>query len=412
MNFAKLDGLDYHISINHMPAASNPQFYPPKLNPVFTRLVQSISYVSAYYAYKVELEVAAEDIAKIKAIEDNRIVYLPNHPTLDDGVVLFMLSARLGQLFHYIVAKEAFKGWMGKFLQLIGAYSIKRGLGDRASISQTLELLQQPKSRLVIFPEGGCSYKNDTVMPFRSGAIQLPFSAMSQLVKKEGNIPDLYLVPVSIKYRYTKPMNWVIEKSLTRLEEALNIKANTTEFYPRLRAIAKQILINIEAEYGLKRIKGDWNQRIEQLKDRILHECERQLKLTPKEHIPARERVYKIQSIIDSENKELTKKQEQTYETLYRSAFRLLNFDAIYDGYVAENPTQERFLDTLTTLEREVFQIEHPSTKGRRKAFIALGEPINLKDYFAAYQEDKTTTVENLIGKIQQTVQKNVDLLA
>lgn len=395
-----------------MPDTSNPQFYPPKLNPVFTRLIQSISPLVAYFAYQVELVVTAEDIAKIKAIEDNRIVYLPNHPTLDDGVVIFMLSARLGQLFHYIVAKDNFKGWIGKFLQLIGAYSIKRGLGDRASISQTLELLQQPKSRMVIFPEGGCSYQNDIVMTFRSGAIQLPFSAMNQLVKKEGYLPDLYLVPVSLKYRYTRQMNWVIEKSLSQLEEALNIQANTTEVYPRLRAIAEKILINLEREYGVEGTKGDWNQRIEQLKDHVLYESEQQLKLTPKEHIPARERVYKIQSIIDSTDKELTKEQEQTYQTLYRSAFRLLNFDAIYDGYVAENPTPERFLETLITLEREVFQIDRPSIKGRRKAFISLGEPINLKDYFSAYQEDKTATVDSLAVRIQQTVQKNVDKLA
>ena len=90
----------------------------------------------------------------------------------------------------------------------------------------------------------------------------------------------------------------------------------------------------------------------------------------------------------------------------------MLNFDAIYDGYVGEKPTSERFLDTLTTLEREVFHIEHPAIKGRRKAFISLGEPINLKDYFAAYQDDKTATIESLTAKIQQTVQKNIDLLA
>ena len=395
-----------------MSVASNssPQFYPPKLNSVFTRLVQSISSLIGYYAYQVELVVKAEDLIKIKAIEDQRIVYLPNHPTLDDGIVLFMLSARLGQLFYYIVAKEVFRGWAGKFLQSVGAYSIKRGLGDRPSISQTLELIQQPKSRLVIFPEGGCSYKNDTVMPFRPGAIQLPFSAMNQLVKKEGDIPDLYLVPVSLKYRYTKPMNRVIEQSLSQLEEALSIQKSTSEFYPRLRAIGEKILISIEKEYGVEVTTEDWNSRIERLKDRILHDCEQKLQLLPKDHIPARERVYKIQSIIDSQDEKLTKEQEQTYKALYRSAFRLLNFDAIYDGYVREKPTPERFLDTLTSLEREVFHIEHPSIKGRRKAFVSLGEPINLKDYFSAYQEDKTATVESLAAQIQQTVQQNVDL--
>lgn len=396
-----------------MSDVSNSQFYPPKLNPIFTRLIQSISALIAYYMFQVKLETTAEDVAKIKAIDNSRIVYLPNHPTLDDGIILFMLSARLGQLFHYIVAKEVFQGLMGKFLQLIGAYSIKRGLGDRASISQTIQLLQQPKSRVVIFPESGCSYQNDTVMPFRPGAIQLPFSAMNQLAKKEADLPDLYLVPISLKYRYTNQMNEVIEKSLSQLEAVLNLQASNNEFYPRLRNIAEKVLDNIEQEYGTKsEAKDNWNQRIEHLKDRILHECEQQLDLPPKAHLALRERVYKIQSIIAPGDQELTQQQEQAYETLYRSAFRLLNFDAIYDGYVAEKPTPERFLDTLIVLEREVFQIDRPSIKGKRKAFISIGDPINLKNYFSAYQKDKTTTVESLAVSIQKTVQNNVDLMA
>ncbi len=396
-----------------MSAAPNPEFYPPKLNPVFTRLVQSISYLIGNFMFQAKLRTTAEDVAKIKAIENARIVYLPNHPTLDDGIILFMLSARLGQLFHYIVAKEVFQGLMGKFLQLIGGYSIKRGLGDRASISQTLQLLQQPKSRVVIFPESGCSYQNDTVMPFRPGAIQLTFKAMNQLAKKEAEISDLYLVPISIKYRYIKQMNAVIEQSLSQLEAALNLKTNNDEFYPRLRNIAEKVLDNIEQEYGTEsENKDDWNQRIEHLRDLILHECEQKLDLPPKAHIPLRERVYKIQSIINTGDRKLPQQQEQTYEALYRSAVRLLNFDAIYDGYVAQKPTPERFIDTLTVLEREVFQIDHPPIKGKRKAFISIGDPINLKDYFSAYQKEKTATVENLAVSIQKIVQNNIDFMA
>lgn len=83
---------------------------------------------------------------------------------------MFLLSARLGEVFHYLVAHEAFQGLQGRLLTTrLGAYSIRRGLGDRRSVAQTLELLMQPACRLVVFPEGGCSFQNDTVMPFRGG---------------------------------------------------------------------------------------------------------------------------------------------------------------------------------------------------------------------------------------------------
>ncbi len=88
-----------------------------------------------------------------------------------------------------------------------------------------------------------------------------------------------------------------------------------------------------------------------------------------------------------------------------------MNFDAIYDGYVAQNPTQERFLDTLTRLEREVFDIDKPPPKGHRQATVKIGEPFNLKDVFADAKRDRGYTVNAVMLEIQQAVQKNLDLL-
>ena len=150
----------------------------------------------------------------MRSVGNARVVYVCNHPTMEDGITLFMLSARLGQLFHYVVAYEAFKGWLGWFIQRLGCYSIRRGLGDRTSISKSLTILKQPRCRLVIFPEGGCSYQNDTIMPFRSGAIQLPMSVLAQLAKKADSpetIPNVYVVPLVLKYRYRQSMEQVID---------------------------------------------------------------------------------------------------------------------------------------------------------------------------------------------------------
>ena len=124
---------------------SETKLLPPKRNALFTRLVQSIFYLEMYFAYQINLEVSDRDIGILKEIDDKRVVYLPNHSNLDDGLVMFLFSARLGQLFHYIVAYEAFNGFIGRLMQLVGAYSIRRGVGDRSSIIQTLKILQQPQ---------------------------------------------------------------------------------------------------------------------------------------------------------------------------------------------------------------------------------------------------------------------------
>ncbi|MGL5795172.1 MAG: lysophospholipid acyltransferase family protein [Waterburya sp.] len=399
---------------------SDAQFLPPRLNPLITRLIQSIVHFVVDWVYKIRLVINDRDLAQLKAIAKERVVYLPNHSNLDDGIVVFLLSARLRQLFHYIVAYEAFQGIIGKLLQIVGCYSIKRGVGDRQSIKQTLQILQQPQSKLVIFPEGGCSYQNDTVMPFRSGAIELAFKAIAKLVEQEATVPDFYLVPLSLKYSYPDNSEAQLVSSLSRLETVLSIHPQTDDIYLRLRAIASQVLTNLETEYHLTTTnETNWNERIQNLKKHLLNYCEEKLNITPAPQVPDRERVYKVQYILNSlpESAKLT---SLNYEHLYLTTVRLLNFDAIYDGYVAAKPTPERFFATLDRLEREIFNIDRPKFKGRRQVEVKIGIPINLKEYWLIYQSNsqilesknqtsRQATINNLTQTIQQTVQTNLN---
>ncbi len=386
---------------------SDAKFIPPQLNPLFTRLIQSVFYLVAYFGYKIKFVIGDRDVAQLKAISHQRVVYLPNHSNLDDGLVVFLLSARLGQLFHYIVAYEAFQGLIGKLMPKVGVYSIRRGVGDRSSIRQTLEILQQPGSKLVIFPEGGCSYQNDTVIPFRTGAIELSFKAMEKLIKQEADIPNFYLVPVSLKYTYPQATNAQIAESLGGLEAALSIQP-AKDFYLRLRAISAQVLANLEAEYNVTPVDlTDWNQRIEYLRKHLLDYCEKKLDITPATELPNRERIYKVQAILRSLDDTTAKQSQINYEHLYQTTVRLLNFDAVYDGYVAAKPTPERFFATLDRLEREVFNIDRPKLKGLRQAVVKTGTPINLKKYYQNINHDSSRqqTINNLTQEIQQQVQ-------
>ena len=204
------------------------------------------------------------------------------------------------------------------------------------------------------------------------------------------------------------------------------------DFYWRLRAVAGALLQRLEAEFGIdvqpvelvatQTRGGDWNQRIEHLKNTMLLNYEQQVGIQPQSHLPMRERVYKIQAKLEDRYEKLSREedednshngstdeqQEAFCEKLYDDTWRLLNFDAIYDGYIAENPTQERFIDTLTTLEREVFRVEIPRSKDMRIAQVKIGEIINLKDYLDDYRQDRDATVEKLTQQVQQTVQTNV----
>lgn len=397
--------------------ATAPDFYPPKLNQSLVRLCQMVAPWAAYLYYQIELDIDYESLNQLIALRDRRVLLLPNHPTFQDPIVMFLLSGRLGQSFHYLAAYEQFQDILGPFFQAVGAYSVRRGLADRASIAQTLDLLTQPTCHLVIFPEGGCSFQNDTVMPFRTGAVQLAFQAMNRSVKQGHPVPNLFVVPISIKYRYFQPMSMVIHQSLSRLEATLGI-AKQAQNYERLRAIAEKVLTQVEQEYDICASDRErpWNDRIAVLKACVLQTCERQLGLQSAPYEPDRERVYRILNAIQvraeqEESGEAEGSSNWDEELIRKSMFRILNFDAIYDGYVAADPTPERFLDTLTRLEREVFDIDRPAPKGHRIAQVKAGSSLNLQDYFEPFQKAKSTTVNIVTQQIQQAVQDNLNHL-
>lgn len=417
---------------------SESNFYFPILNPFLVRLTQFISPYVARWFFQFELVISPDSLEQVRSLQQQRLLLLPNHPTFQDPIVIFVLSAKLGQAFYYLAAYELFNGQLGGIFQRLGVYSIRRGLVDRPSIAQTLELLTQHSCRLVVFPEGGCSFQNDTVMPFRAGAVQIAFQAMSKLVKQGEPLPDLYAVPVSIKYRYIKDMKQVIERTLNELEQALNLEVvSGSSSYERLRAIAQRVLVKVEQDCGVHTPATNqlpWERRISLLRTHILENCEQQLGISSNPKELARERTYRIENVLKTRASELepntgvsesdvldvdlgvspqgiSPERASSLALLDKSVKRLLNFDAIYDGYVAENPTPERFLDTLVRLEREVFDIDKPPPKGYRQARVKIGEPVNLKDFFTNYQRQRAGTVNAVTLQIQQTVQQNLDLL-
>jgi 1-acyl-sn-glycerol-3-phosphate acyltransferase len=391
------------------------QFYPPKRHSLIIWLAQKTLPWVAKLLLQVDLVVSTYSLAQLQGLKGKPYLILCNHPTFHDPMVMFLLSGRLGVPFYYLAAYEQFDAPVQRWLyQRLGAYSIRRGLADRPSIAHTIEIMQERDCRLVIFPEGGCSFQNDTVMPLRSGGVQMALQAMARRVKVGKTVRDFYVVPVSLKYRYTGDMKAAIVQALNQLEQALDLPSHgSKDYYQRLRSIAEKLLSRYEQEYSITPDPAaNWNQRIAALKFQALEQCELRLGITPAPSEPHRERVYRIRHLLSTRINTILPDGTDGWDVVRKASVRMLNFDAIYDGYVAANPTPERFLDTLVRFEREVFEIDQPQPKGHRQAIVQIGEPVNLKDYFEAYMGDRSGTVNSLLDQLHGTMQKNLNELA
>lgn len=420
-----------------LPHSLPPKFYPPQPKPWLIKLMQGLSGSIAHWAYRMDLVVSPEDLACLRQLNGDRVVLFANHPTFGEPVLLYNLSSKLHKPFYYMAAYELFQGAMRHFFQGVGVYSIRRGLLDRASLKQTIDLLLEPGCHLVIFPEGRCSFQSDRLMAFQPGGIQLAFQALGKLAKQQTKPPDLYAVPISIYYRSEGDICAVLDETLTELEAALSLApAEQSSLYARLRRVAAQVFARIEADYDLQADElpaldpQNLTPRIDALRQVILQRCEQQLGLPVNLNQPRRDRAYRIQACLQeiklaqgettlpappaslAATAESTSPAQPDLDLLQRSVERLLNLDTIYDGYVAEHPTPERFLDTLARFQRELFQVDQPRPKRNRKAHLKVGEPINLKHLWEDYGRDRAAAVERTNQAIKAAIQTNLSQLA
>lgn len=95
---------------------------------------------------------------------------------------------------------------------------------------------------------------------------------------------------------------------------------------------------------------------------------------------------------------------------LYDDLWRLNRAVGIYDGYVRETMSAERFLDVLGLLELEVFKKRH--IWGPRRARIGVGEPLDLAESLDAYRADRRTTVATVTLALEDAVRAMLEALA
>jgi len=341
-------------------------FYPPRPNPLVIAFCKWITPMVIRSNLKVtRVDVADDDLARLAALKGKRCLILPSHSGGFEPHIVIRISSRLRDSYNYLAAMETFtrspfNAW---FMQRIGAYSIIRGAADRPSFQMTKKLLVEGKRGLVIFPEGQTVWQNDTVIPFQQGVLQLAFKAYEELAKQDSDA-SLPCIPISIKYVYLQDMHAEILASLERLESRLFKPDETAPgcLYDRLRRVGEAVLIANEKMHDVTpREKDSLDDRIQRMKEAIVRRLEEQLQVTPRADQNLLDRVRALFNTVDrivyedtelSEyERKLLEERRQAARDLYDDMWRVLQFVAIYDGYVREDMTVERFMDVLCLLE-------------------------------------------------------------
>ncbi len=397
-------------------------FKPPLPNPlvqkVFHWLIPSIC-KNTLKGLSVEIDPVSME--RLRIIQGERCLILPNHPSEWDPCVIFELGRRLKEHFYFVAAREVFDysyGLRGWLFQRLGVYSLVRGSHDRKSLKTSMEILSENQGRLVIFVEGEISNQNETLLPLETGVVQLAFMALNDSYKSVhknlDTLPSLYVCPVGIRYVYQdEGLKETIENTIQRLEKATGTIPDNKSWVDRLKAISIQVLTGAARQIGYPLTPQlSLVQNIAGLSDFMLVKLEQVINLPADQGLTYLDRVRRIRNTVDkiltqtlSEEptvyeKRLYDHQKAILKNFHQDLDRLVNFVAIYEGYLQEDMDDHRYVELIRRLEREVFGsfiLVHP-----RKGIVSVPEPIDLKQHFARFLEDKKATVEDITAVIEQ----------
>lgn len=361
----------------------------------------------------MEIKIHGDGLARFRQLDGKRVVVCPNHSNRRDPEVMFAFAAYAKQSFNYIAAREVFAwnhGMNGWFLQRLGTYSVVRGAIDRDSFKTTRRLLVEGRKKLVLFPEGEISKQNDFLLPLESGACQLTFMALDELHKTKPEEP-IFILPVALKYIYKTDISARLKLCIEKLAERLGVKIEAQSgLYDAVRQCALSLLAILEEEYNYVPASfGDLSERIDGLRAHILKSMAEFLDIELPSSARQLEWVRILRNTLDDyiydEIDDLPEYKRKIHEEkaarirmFYRDLDRVVNFIAIYDGYLTPPATQERLANVIELMEIEVFgNVFH---KGPRLVWIDVGTPINLLDSYAEYRRNKKAVIDNLSSQI------------
>lgn len=403
-------------------------FKPPMPNPLVQGVFRGIlPLINGKLLGGLSVEIDPASLEKLRAIKGQRCLLLPNHPSEWDPCVMFEVGRRLNENFFFVAAREVFDysyGMRGWFFQRLGVYSLVRGSNDRKSLKTSMEILSENKGRLVIFVEGEISQQNETLLPLEEGVVQLAFMALNDFYKQGGkkpeNLPSMFICPVSLRYAYQREgLDAAIENAIKRLEEAAAITEKPGSRFERLRMVSAAVLKDAAGQIGCElAAEMTMAESVSCLSDRMLTKLEQVINLGRDESLTYLDRVRRIRNKVDAVliqaeddeaspyQKRLHAEQKAVLKNFYRSLDRVVNFVAIYDGYLQPDMDETRYVELIRRLEKEVFgafQLLHPRT-----GHVVINDPIDLKDYFQDFLADKKTVVHRITRDIEQKMYNGI----
>lgn len=388
------------------------QYFPPKRNGLVAWMLRW--YNRLFYLPKVARVSAVEVCGTAGALprrhQDNRLLFLPNHPTHGDPYIYFEALRQVGISTLIMAAYDVFirrrrDAWI---MQRFGAFSVDREGSDARAMKQAMATLTAGRHALTIFPEGNVYLQNDTVTPFHDGAALLGLRSAKELAPIGVRV---LVVPVSIKATYVNDVRQRVKQKLHELAQAVGEELDD-QVAPleALRRVGRAALAKNLRQRGMPEADApSLPELIRTAAGYVLDGLEQKMSLTLAPDDSPIDRVRKARRVIHQLRIDQHQAADHTVARTWADQAMFAHRILSYSGdYVEANATVDRVAETVEKLAEDIYASTMPPF-GLRHAFVRFNEPIDLTDYLESFSKKARVAVRDLTERVEQIVQQGLD---
>jgi 1-acyl-sn-glycerol-3-phosphate acyltransferase len=381
-----------------------PGFWPPKPGAFWNMTLEPLRkyYLHNFYGIS-SVEICGTEHVKNIGNNDG-VLIAPNHSHDSDPHVMMHMGKTLGRQLYFMAAWQVFlahKGIDGWVMQRFGAFSVDREGCDRRAMRQAGELLTTGQW-LVVFPEGEIYHTNERLTPLREGVAFMAITSQRDLDKTSDG-RQIWVVPTAIKYTYEDDITPKLDVAMTNLESRLLLKPKPgAALHERIIAFGEAMLTLKEKERTghSQESAGDLPARLHRLIEQILgrHETA-QFKKISIESVPLRVKTLR-RSLLEKMCDEAAGDEDRRAAKDALDDLHLVLQLYSYPGdYVSTKPSVERMAETVEKFEEDCLGVTSP--KGKRRAKVTFGQPLDVKRHTTARARK---AAEELTGRLEQAI--------
>ncbi len=354
-------------------------FVPPYHGRLWPWLLQKLARRRLSKDYGVEsFEFSGLEHLRRSLDAGHGIIIAPNHCRPSDPMVVSEMCRRAGVAPHTMASWHLFMvSWLQTFiLRRVGAFSVYREGMDRQALQAAVDILDQGKRPLVIFPEGVITRTNDRILAMMDG---LSFIGRTAAKKRASREQQVVVHAVAIRYRYHGDLTESLNAALDDIENRLSWRPKRdANLVDRIYRVGQALLWLKEIEYFGSPQTGEIGDRVQRLIDGILVPMEQEWLGGPggvkEKTVVGRVKQLRIAIVREMIDGDLSDQERSRRWDQLADMYLAQQLGHYPPDYIRSSPTPERMLETVEKFEEDLTdqcRIYRPISVS-----VQVGEPI------------------------------------